>query len=117
MENKEMFLSDTKAEEVLYYQPPDKNLRNLANFFSMFADTTRLKIISALAVCEMCVSDIAKVLKINQTTVSHQLKILKTTGTVINRRQGKIIYYSIVDKIINDCLLNGVEYTQTVNYF
>ena len=90
--------------------PEENVLESLANFFSIFADATRIKILSALSVSEMCVNDIANILELNQTTVSHQLKSLKTVGAVKYRRDGKIIFYSIADNVINDCLLNGVNY-------
>ena len=98
------------VEDIKYYLPEEKALRLLAEFFSMFSDETRIKIISALSVSELCVNDIANILKLNQTTVSHQLKLLKSVGAVKFRRDGKIIYYSIADKQINDCLLSGVNY-------
>ena len=116
MENQTV-LNSTKADEVKYYLPQDKKLNTLADFFSMFSDVTRLKIISALSVSEMCVGDISKILNINQTTVSHQLKILKSASLVKFRREGKIIYYSISDSIINDCLSTGVDYVANVSYF
>ena len=104
-----------KAEEkvvkdIKYYLPQEKVLRLLAEFFSMFSDETRIKILSALGVSELCVNDIANILNLNQTTVSHQLKLLKSVGAVKFRRDGKTIYYSIADKQINDCLLSGVNY-------
>ena len=104
-----------KAEEkvvkdIKYYLPQEKVLRLLAEFFSMFSDETRIKILSALGVSELCVNDIANILDLNQTTVSHQLKLLKSVGAVKFRRDGKTIYYSIADKQINDCLLSGVNY-------
>ena len=98
------------VNDIKYYLPGEKSLRLLAEFFSMFSDETRIKIISALSVSELCVNDIANILKLNQTTVSHQLKLLKSVGAVKFRRDGKIIYYSIADKQINDCLLSGVNY-------
>ena len=98
------------VNDIKYYLPGEKSLRLLAEFFSMFSDETRIKIISALSVSELCVNDIANILKLNQTTVSHQLKLLKSVGAVKFRRDGKIIYYSIADKQINDCLLGGVNY-------
>lgn len=110
-------ISKTKAEEIKYYLPQDKKLTTLADFFSMFSDATRLKIISALSISEMCVGDISKILNINQTTISHQLKILKSTSLVKYRRDGKVIYYSIADPIINECLSTGVDYIKNVNYF
>lgn len=116
-EQMETFMNKTKAEEIKYYLPQDKKLNTLADFFSMFSDSTRLKIISALSISEMCVGDISKVLNINQTTISHQLKILKSTSLVKYRREGKIIYYSIADPIINECLSTGVDYVKNVSYF
>ena len=92
--------------------PDEDELYDLAELFKVFGDSTRIKILSALAVSEMCVNDISRILKINQTTVSHQLKLLKTTGTVKFRRDGKIVYYSLSSDMINDCLLSGVDYLQ-----
>ncbi|MBE5745899.1 MAG: winged helix-turn-helix transcriptional regulator [Clostridiales bacterium] len=111
----ELNLKKIKAEErivkdIKYYLPQEKVLRLLAEFFSMFSDETRIKILSALGVSELCVNDIANILNLNQTTVSHQLKLLKSVGAVKFRRDGKTIYYSIADKQINDCLLSGVNY-------
>ena len=63
-----------KQRDINYYMPEKNVLEDLANFFSIFADATRIKILSALSVSEMCVNDIASVLELNQTTVSHQLK-------------------------------------------
>lgn len=105
-------LNENIVNNVKNYMPKENNLRSLAEFFSMFSDPTRLKIISALSMSEMCVSDISNILSINQTTVSHQLKILKSLGMVKYRREGKIIFYSLVDKIINECLLIGVDCLQ-----
>lgn len=105
-------LNEQMVSNVKFYMPKEERLRNLADFFSMFSDPTRLKIISALSMTEMCVTDISNILKINQTTVSHQLKILKSLGMVKYRRNGKIIYYSLIDKMINDCLLIGVDCLQ-----
>ena len=98
------------VSDIKYYLPQEKVLRLLAEFFSMFSDETRIKIISALGVSELCVNDIANILDLNQTTVSHQLKLLKSVGAVKFRRDGKTIYYSLADKQINDCLLSGVNY-------
>ena len=112
MNNTKILLKQEKVNDVKYYMPEDRMCLKLADFFSMFSDTTRIKILSALAVSEMCVNDISRILNINQTTVSHQLKLLKSTGTVKFRRDGKIIYYSISNNMINDCLLSGVNYLQ-----
>lgn len=115
MEKSKILLKAEKVEDVNYYMPTEKMCYNLANFFSMFADGTRIKILSALSISEMCVGDLSSILGINQTTISHQLKLLKSTGTVKFRRDGKVIYYSIASKMVNDCLLSGVEYLQNAN--
>ena len=110
LENTNIKADSKVVNDIKYYLPEQKALRLLADFFSMFSDETRIKIISALSVSELCVNDIANILNLNQTTVSHQLKLLKSVGAVKFRRDGKTIYYSIADKQINDCLLTGVNY-------
>ena len=112
MDSAKILLKEEKVKDVRYYLPEEKMCLKLADFFSVFSDVTRLKILSALAVSEMCVNDISRILKINQTTVSHQLKTLKSAGAVKFRRDGKVMYYSLASEIINDCLLSGVNYLQ-----
>ena len=107
---KKILLDEKKQRDIHYYMPEADMLEGLANFFSIFSDATRIKILSALAVSEMCVNDIANILNLNQTTVSHQLKSLKAVGAVKYRRAGKSIFYSIANNTINDTLLSGVEY-------
>lgn len=92
------------------YVPEGEILEGLVSFFSIFADATRLRILSALAITEMCVTDISRVLDINQTTVSHQLRFLKNVGIVRADRLGKVIFYSLKNDTVNDVLLKGVEF-------
>lgn len=92
------------------YLPENYVLAGLADFFSVFSDATRMKIISALSISEMCVTDISEILDINQTTVSHQLKILRSSGMIQARRDGKTIFYSVASRIVDEVLLNGVSY-------
>ncbi len=92
------------------YVPEGEMLEGLVGFFSIFADGTRLRILSALAITEMCVTDISRVLGINQTTVSHQLRYLKNVGNVKASRFGKVIFYSLKNDTVNDVLLKGVEF-------
>lgn len=68
------------------------------------------KILSALAISELCVTDISRILDLNQTTVSHQLRFLKSAGIVKCCRQGKVIFYSLTNDSINDVLLKGIEF-------
>lgn len=108
---KELLLLDKRTHSLINnYVPTNDMLTDLVDFFSIFADITRLKIISALAISEMCVTDISRTLFINQTTVSHQLRLLKNYGAVNTRRDGKIIFYSLKHELVNDVLLKGVEF-------
>ncbi|MEG2456294.1 MAG: metalloregulator ArsR/SmtB family transcription factor [Clostridia bacterium] len=87
-------LIDNRTHSKLkYYLPNNDVLSELSDLFSVLSDSTRVKILSAICITEMCVGDIAEVLNLNQTTVSHQLKILKGMGVVAMRRDGKTIYY------------------------
>lgn len=92
------------------YVPQGEILDDLVCFFSIFSDYTRLKMISALAISEMCVSDLSLLLKLNQTTVSHQLRLLKNLNAVKTKRQGKVIFYSLRNETLNEVLLKGVEF-------
>lgn len=92
------------------YVPSGDILEGVVCFFSVFADYTRVRILSALAISELCVTDLSRVLQINQTTVSHQLRYLKSAGIVNSVRQGKIVFYSLADEKINDVILKGVEF-------
>ena len=108
---KSVLLLDKKTQGMVEnYIPSDDILEDLVNFFGLFSDLTRLKILSALAISEMCVTDLSTLLGFNQTTVSHQLKTLRDIGAVKYRRQGKIITYSLKSDIINEVLLKGVEF-------
>ena len=107
----ETLLLDKRTQGMVEsYVPEGEVLFHLVRFFSVFSDNTRLRILSALAISEMCVTDISRVLEINQTTVSHQLRFLKDAGLVTADRHGKIIFYSLRSEIVNDVLLKGVEF-------
>ena len=107
----QMLLLDKRTQSLVEdYVPQGEVLEGVVCFFSVFADYTRIKILSALAISEMCVTDLSRVLKINQTTLSHQLRYLKSAGIVRCVRQGKIIFYSLTDDSINDVILKGVEF-------
>ena len=107
----ETLLLDKRTQGLIEgYVPDGEVLSSLVRFFSIFSDGTRLRILSALAITELCVTDISRVLSINQTTVSHQLRFLKDAGMVSTKRHGKIIFYSLVNEVVNDVLLKGVEF-------
>ena len=80
--------------------PKEETLYDLAELFKVFGDTTRIKIICALFESEMCVCDIAALLSMNQSAISHQLRVLKQARLVKYRKDGKIVYYSLDDEHI-----------------
>ena len=90
---------------------PDTNLlQNLSELFKIFGDGTRIKILFALYESEMCVCDIAALLGMTQSAISHQLRILKQTKLVKPRRDGKEVYYSLHDEHIFKILTQGLEH-------
>lgn len=95
--------------------PNTKVCNKLADFYSLFSDSTRLKIITALLLKEMCVNDLSLLLGLNQTTISHQLKILKSNGAVTTTRSSKFIFYKVNNSIINNIMINGVDYILNKN--
>lgn len=107
----QMLLLDKRTQGLIEdYVPQGDILEGVVCFFSVFSDYTRVKILSALAISELCVTDLSRILKINQTTISHQLRFLKSAGIVASRRQGKIIFYALTSDAINDVLLKGIEF-------
>ena len=110
-EMEDTLLLDRRTQSLVEeYVPEGEILDGIVGFFSIFADATRVRILSALAITEMCVTDISRVLNINQTTVSHQLRFLKNVGIVKAARLGKVIFYSLKNDTVNDVLLKGVEF-------
>ncbi len=91
------------------YMPTMSDLNNMSNFFYAFSDCTRLKIVILLSIKPLCVSEIVEVLNLNQTTVSHQLKILKSLNIVEFNRSGKNMIYYIKNSQIVEVLNAGVE--------
>lgn len=90
--------------------PEDEVLYDLAELFKVFGDTTRTKILYALFEAEMCVCDLATLLGMSQSAVSHQLKVLKHTRLVKHRRAGKVVYYSLDDNHIKKIFNCGLEH-------
>lgn len=87
--------------------PKEEKLYDLAELFKVFGDTTRIKILHALFEAEMCVCDIAALLEMNQSAISHQLRILKQAGLVKFRKEGKVVYYSLDDDHVKNIFEQG----------
>ena len=87
--------------------PPRDDFLNLANLYKMFSDPTRVKILWALHCNEMCVCDLAVLLNMTKSAISHQLKSLRLTNLVKFQRQGKVVYYSLADEHVQDIFEKG----------
>ena len=83
---------------------------DLSEFFKIFGDLTRIKIVQLLSLQELCVCDIATILNISQSATSHQLKILRQFGVAKPRKEGKMMYYSISDDHIKNIFTNGLDH-------
>ncbi|MCP4744642.1 MAG: helix-turn-helix transcriptional regulator [Desulfobacteraceae bacterium] len=90
--------------------PAPGTLDRLSDFFKLFGDSTRVSILWALSESEMCVCDLCALLRMKQPAVSHQLKNLKQSRIVKNRRDGKVIYYSLDDDHIRKLLESGIDH-------
>ena len=90
--------------------PEDEKLYDLAELFRIFGDTTRIKILYVLFESDMCVCDIAELLNMTQSAISHQLRILKASKLVKNRREGKSVIYSLADSHVRHIIDQGIEH-------
>ncbi|RDY30516.1 transcriptional regulator [Lachnotalea glycerini] len=97
-------------EKVEQQMPSDEMLIDLADFFKVFGDTTRIKILYVLFQSEMCVCDIANLLNMTQSAISHQLRTLKQMQLVKFRREGKTVFYSLSDGHIKTIINQGMEH-------
>jgi ArsR family transcriptional regulator len=88
--------------------PPEEALLDAADLFKMFSDSTRIKIVSALLNGEMCVCDLAALIGMSESAVSHQLRILRGGKLVKFRREGKIVYYSLEDDHVKTIFEQGI---------
>ena len=92
--------------------PADEYLYDLADLFKIFGDTTRIRILYSLFDNELCVGDISEILGLTQSSVSHQLRILKDSKLVKFRRDGKSIFYSLDDDHVRSILNLGMEHLE-----
>lgn len=114
MEQEQIFIyvDEETIEKVNKSMPPEEELQSLADFFKVFGDATRLKILYILLCSEMCVFDIASMLGMSQSAISHQLRVLKQMALVKNRREGKTIFYSLADGHIVNILSQGLDHIE-----
>lgn len=110
--NEYLAAHDSIIKDILEKQPNDEYLYDLAELFKVFGDSTRIKILYALFENELCVNDIAQLLNLSQSSVSHQLRILKDSKLVRFRRDGKIIFYALDDDHVRTILSMGMEHVE-----
>lgn len=92
--------------------PEETELYDLAELFKVFGDSTRIRILFVLFEAEVCVCDLAEVLNMTQSAISHQLKILRQNKLVKSRREGKSIFYSLADEHVRTIIAQGCEHIE-----
>ena len=92
--------------------PPEDEMADMAELFKVFGDSTRIKILYILWECELCVCDMAQLLRLTQPAVSYQLKVLKQAKLVKNSRDGKTIYYSLADEHVKTIIGMAKEHLE-----
>ena len=105
-------LHEEAIKKVKEKMPEDGFIYDLAEFFKVFSDSTRTKILYALMEQELCVCDIANIVQTTQSAISHQLRILKQSKLVKFRKDGKVTYYSLDDSHIVEILKKGCEHIE-----
>ena len=96
------------VNDVREHMPDEDNLIDLADLFKVFGDSTRVKILCALFRAEMCVCDIAVLLGMTKSAISHQLRVLKQSKLVTYRKEGKVVYYSLADDHVKTIFDQGL---------
>ena len=101
---------ENTVQKVLDEMPDDETLYDLAELFKVFGDSTRIRILYALFEAELCVCDIAQLLGLTQSAVSHQLRVLKASRLVKPRRDGKTVFYSLADEHVRKIIAQGMDH-------
>lgn len=108
----QIFVHEELVEKVNKAMPEEEELYDLAELFKVFGDSTRIRILFVLFEAEVCVCDLAEVLHMTQSAVSHQLKILKQAKLVRARREGKSVFYALADDHVRTIIAQGREHTE-----
>ena len=108
----QLFVHEELVEKVNKEMPMEEELYDLAELFKVFGDSTRIRILFVLFEAEVCVCDLAEVLHMTQSAVSHQLRILKQAKLVNARREGKSVFYSLADDHVRTIIAQGREHIE-----
>lgn len=107
-----MHVHEEIVDAVSKNMPDEEELFDLAEFYKVFGDSTRIKILYVLFEAEMCVCDIAQLLNMTVSAISHQLRVLKNARLVKQRRDGKTVFYSLADDHVRTIISMGVEHIE-----
>ncbi len=105
-------IHEERIQRVNEKLPDEEELYDIAELFKVFGDSTRIRILYVLFESELCVCDLAETLHMNQSAVSHQLKILKQARLVKGRREGKSVFYSLADDHVRTIIGQGREHIE-----
>ena len=105
-------IHEDKIKQVSEHMPDEDELYDLAELFKIFGDSTRIRILYVLFESEVCVCDLAEMLHMNQSAISHQLKILKQAKLVTGRREGKSVIYSLADEHVRTIIDQGRDHIE-----
>lgn len=108
----ETVVHEDDVERARSRMPPSEVLMDLADLFKLFGDSTRIRILYALMDGELCVCDIAQLLDMTQSAISHQLRLLKQSKLVRSRREGKTVYYQLADSHVKTVIFQGLEHVE-----
>jgi len=112
----EYFLHEDRLEDAREGRPTEEMVYDLVELFKVFGDVTRVKIIYVLLESEMCVCDIASLLDMTQSAISHQLRVLKKARLVKFRKEGKTVFYSLDDQHIDKIFSFGLDHIKEMYY-
>ncbi len=108
----QVFVHEELVQKVNAQMPEEDELYDLAELFKVFGDSTRIRILFVLFEAEVCVCDLAEILHMTQSAISHQLKILKQAKLVSARREGKSVFYSLADGHVRTIIAQGREHIE-----
>ncbi len=108
----QVFVHEELVQKVNARMPEEDELYDLAELFKVFGDSTRIRILFVLFEAEVCVCDLAEILHMTQSAISHQLKILKQAKLVSARREGKSVFYSLADGHVRTIIAQGREHIE-----
>ena len=103
-------IHETVVHQIEHGMPEEEIMQDFAEFYKVFGDVTRVKILCALFQAESCVCGLAEAIGMTQSAVSHQLRVLKQMKLVKNRKEGKTVYYSLADGHIQSIINQGLEH-------